>query len=169
MCADFPEVGPSTDVRALVLTYLDFYRATVADKLSGLSEDELRASRLPSGWTPIELLQHLIHMERRWIAWGIAGEHLAEPWGDERDGRWTVGPDTTVAALLADLRAVGRRTGEIVSARPVDAPASGDGRFAGDPVPPSVTAVLLHVFQEYARHAGHLDIARELIDGRTGE
>ena len=41
------------------------------------------------------------------------------------------------------------------------------GRFESDP--PTLEGILFHVFQEYARHAGHLDIARELADGHTGE
>ncbi len=51
----------------LFLDYLDYYRAAIAVKLVGLSDAELRSSRLPSSWTPIELLKHLVYMERRWL------------------------------------------------------------------------------------------------------
>ena len=163
-----PEPGPGADVRELFLTYLDFYRGSVAEKLSGLSDTDLRASRLPSGWSPIELLKHLVFMERRWLVWGVAGEDVDQPWGDDRDGRWYVAPDESPADLLAALRRGGERTRAIVSGLPLTATAAATGRFAGS-VPPSVTAVLFHVLQEYARHAGHLDIVRELIDGATGE
>lgn len=164
-----PDPGPGSDVRELFLLYLDFYRAVVAEKLSGLSEADLRTSRLPSGWTPIELLKHLVHMERRWLVWGVAGEDVERPWGDHRDDRWYVSPDESLADLLAELRRGGRRTREIVAGTPLAAAAATTGRFAGAAPPPSVTAVLFHVLQEYARHAGHLDIARELVDGSTGE
>ncbi|MFD5070560.1 DUF664 domain-containing protein [Streptomyces sp. NPDC058369] len=43
------------------------------------------------------------------------------------------------------------------------------GRFKTPDQAPSLGRILFHLLQEYARHAGHLDIARELIDGRTGE
>src|SRR5829696_3923290 len=55
------------DTKLLFLGYFDQYRSIIADKLDGLSETELRRSRLPSGWTPIELLKHLVFMERRWF------------------------------------------------------------------------------------------------------
>ncbi len=169
MGTELPEVGSSTDARELLLTYLDFYRATVDRKVAGLSEAELRTRRLPSGWTPIELLKHLVYMERRWLVWGVLGEQVTQPWGDEREGRWTVRPDESVANLLAALHEGGRRTREIIEDLPLAATAAGTGRFADRPVPPSVTAVLFHVLQEYARHVGHLDIVRELADGRVGE
>jgi hypothetical protein len=60
----FPAPSAATaDARRLLLDYLEFYRSTIEEKLSGMSEAELRRSRLPSGWTPIELLKHLVFME----------------------------------------------------------------------------------------------------------
>jgi uncharacterized damage-inducible protein DinB len=169
MTADLPEPGPGSDVRELFLTYLDYYRAALADKLSGLSDTDLRASRLPSGWSPIELLKHVVHMERRWIVWGVLGERVDQPWGDHRQGRWYVAADESLDDLLTALRRGGERTREIVKGLPLTATAATTGRFSGVPAPPSLTAVLFHVLQEYARHAGHLDIVRELVDGKTGE
>src|SRR3954468_15836015 len=64
-----PEPGPRTDVKALFLDYLDFYRATVARKVEGLDEEALRGSAVPSGWSPAELVKHLVFMERRWLRW----------------------------------------------------------------------------------------------------
>jgi uncharacterized damage-inducible protein DinB len=168
MCAAYPGVGSSTDDRELTLTYLDYFRATVAEKLAGLSDADLRASRLPSGWSPLELLKHLVFMERRWLVWGVLGEQVPDPWGDGGD-RWKVVPGDSVDSLVAALHAGGRRTRQIVEALPAEAVAAGTGRFADREAPPSVTAVLFHVLQEYARHVGQLDVARELIDGVTGE
>ena len=62
----------------------------VLDKLDGLDDAELHASKLPSGWAPLELLQHLVFVERRWLVWGFLGRQMAEPWGDRRDDRWHV-------------------------------------------------------------------------------
>jgi hypothetical protein len=88
----------------LLLGYLDFYRSVIARKLHGLTEPQLRSSRLPSGWTPLELVNHLVHMEARWIRWGFAAEQLPEPWGDEdQSGRWRVRPQQTTAELLAGM------------------------------------------------------------------
>ncbi|MFE9657147.1 DUF664 domain-containing protein [Micromonospora sp. NPDC006431] len=70
MRVPFPEPGPSSDVPALFLTYLDYYRGTVADRLAGLTDAQARTARVPSGWTPVELVKHLTFMERRWLVWG---------------------------------------------------------------------------------------------------
>ncbi|GAB3593739.1 DinB family protein [Angustibacter peucedani] len=163
-----PDPGPTTDVRATFLRYLDFYREVVVDKVSGLSDDDLRASRLPSGWSPVELVKHLVFMERRWFVWGFLGEAVDEPFGDAFDDRWYVAPSETLESLVERLRAGGRRTREIVEAAELTDVAPDGPRFEGRP-PATLQAILFHVLQEYARHAGHLDVARELVDGSTGE
>ena len=168
MTRALPEPGPGHDVKALFLDYLDFYREAVADKVSGLDEHDLRSSLLPSGWTPIELVKHLTFMERRWRVWGFLGEDVDEPWGDDRDGRWHVDGSESLSALLAGLRQGGSRTRSIVEASELSAPATAGGRFSREALP-SLAAILFHVLQEYARHAGHLDIVREMVDGRVGE
>src|SRR4051794_35217156 len=97
---EFPEPqGGTADPAVLLARYLDFYRETVLAKLRALPPEELRTSRLPSGWTPIELLSHLAHMERRWFVWGFLGEQVADPWGEDRDGRWYVGDEVDLALL----------------------------------------------------------------------
>jgi hypothetical protein len=158
------------DRAQVLLGYLDYFRSTVAEKVSGLSEDDVRRSVLPSGWTPLELVKHLVFMERRWLVWGFLGEPVAHPCGDDGDhGRWEVGPDESADSLVAALRSGGRRTREIVeSARLSDVAALG-GRFESDAEAPELERILLHVLQEYARHSGHLDVVRELLDGAVGE
>jgi uncharacterized damage-inducible protein DinB len=75
----FPEPTAPAGSRAEVLgRYLDYFRDRVAAKLRELPEGELRRSRLPSGWAPLELLKHLTAMERRWLEWGFAGRAVAE-------------------------------------------------------------------------------------------
>lgn len=157
------------DLRGLLLDYLDFYRSVVAAKVEGLGEGELRVSRLPSGWTPAGMLTHLVHMEQRWLVWGFLAEPVDEPWGDRADGPGWVDPDATASELVARLHAGGRRTREIVEAHPLAARAAVGGRFGSQDEAPLLQWILLHVLQEYARHAGHLDIVRELVDGSTGE
>ena len=85
-----------SDRREVLLEYLDFYRFTVRQKVAGLAEVDLRTSRLPSGWTPIELVKHLLNVERRWIVWGFEGVEVPDPWADTRDDRWYAGPDERV-------------------------------------------------------------------------
>jgi hypothetical protein len=161
-----------TDPAALLLDYLDFYRAVIVRKIDGLSDSELRSSRVPSGWTPLELVKHLIFMERRWLRWGYLAEQVAEPFGDEiAEDKWGLRPGDTAAALIEAMLDGGRRTREIVTGTDLASVAPYGGRFSrtDQTPPPSLLWILQHVFEEYARHAGHLDIARELIDGTTGE
>jgi len=150
--------------------YLDWVRADVIDGVLGLTDDAQRTPRVPSGWTPIELLSHVLHMEQRWFVWGFLGEEVAEPWGDwdvadpgVQDGRWQVPPTVTAQELAGRLRAIGARTAAILRAHPLDARAATGGRFTADP--PTLEWICFHVLAEYARHAGHLDIVVELGAG----
>ena len=152
----------------VLLGYLDYFRAVLLVKLDGLSEPDLRASRLPSGWTPLELLHHLTHVERRWLVWGFAGEPVDDPWGDQRDGRWYVGPEQDLASLARVLSRQADRTAQVVRAHALSDVGRPGERWEGAP-PATLERVLLHLVQEYARHIGHLDVVRELVDGATGE
>jgi hypothetical protein len=155
----------------LLLGFLDYYRSAVIRKIDGLDDPQMRSSRVPSGWTPLELIKHLGYMERRWLVWGFRGEPIDAPHGDERDGRWTVAPDESAVELTDALQAIGERTREIVSTADLGDVARLGGHFQRDDPkpPPTLGWILVYVLQEYARHAGHLDIARELIDGTGGE
>jgi len=62
--------------------YLDWLREDLIEGVLSLPAKEQRSSRLPTGWSPVELLSHLMHMEQRWFVWGFLGEPVAEPWGD---------------------------------------------------------------------------------------
>jgi uncharacterized damage-inducible protein DinB len=160
------------DTRELHLAWLDFYRRTVERKLDGLSDKELRTSNLPSGWTPLELLKHLVFMERRWLHWGFTGEPFPEPWGDSGgtdDGPWRLQHGDTLEGLLAELRAGGERSRRVVMTGELGDHAAAGGRFGAGEERPTLNWILFHVLQEYARHVGQLDIARELADGVTGE
>jgi Protein of unknown function (DUF664) len=165
----FPEPTTPRSSRAEVLLgYLDYFRSVVLDKLDGLDEAELRTSRLPSGWTPLELLQHLVFVERRWLVWGFRGQPMADPWGDRRDGRWHVADDVRLSDLVRALHEQAAVSRAIVETHGLDEVGQPGERWSGAP-PPTLERILLHLVQEYARHAGHLDIVRELVDGRTGE
>jgi uncharacterized damage-inducible protein DinB len=162
--------GALSNPKELLLGYLDYYRSVIARKIDGLADAELRASRLPSGWTPLQLLKHLVYMEERWLRWGFAAEQVPAPWGDNDEaGRWHVHPDETAAELLSAMHAAGARTRAIAAeAELTDLGAIG-GRFSAGDLRPSLAWILFHVLQEYARHAGHMDVARELVDGEIGE
>jgi uncharacterized damage-inducible protein DinB len=170
MTSSLPEPDMQlSDPTELLLDYLDYYRNVVGTKIEGLSDAELRDCKLPSGWTLLELLKHLVYMEQRWFRWAFLAEQVAEPWGDRGpDGRWLVGPEETAAELLAALHKGGEHTRAVVTGTPLATVAAPGGRFKDDGTArPTLGWILFHVLQEYARHAGHLDIVRELTDGAT--
>jgi hypothetical protein len=165
----FPEPTIPVPSRAEVfLGYLDYFRSQLVSKLEGLPAVELRRSRLPSGWTPLELLRHLTFVEMRWLEWGFEGREVPDPWADRRDGRWYVAPEETLAGLVSALQAQAARTRVIVGSHDL-ADVGQPGERWDDADPPALERVLFHLLQEYARHAGHLDIASELAGGPTGE
>ncbi|WP_308167572.1 mycothiol transferase [Catellatospora tritici] len=159
---------PMESRNAVLAAYLDYFRATVLAKATRLAPDELRRSRLASGWSPLELLKHLRWVELRWIEWGFEGRTFEEPWGDWRDGRWHVDPDEPAEEVVAALRAQGEHTREIIMATDLAEVGQPGPRWEGAE-PPTLERILLHLVQEYARHAGHLDIVAELSEDERPE
>jgi hypothetical protein len=158
-----------TDPRELLVGYLDYYRDTILRKLDGMSEEELRGSRLPSGWTPLALLKHLAGVERRWFRWGFTAEQVDSPWPERGpEGGWHVGAEETAGEIKALCRDECARSRQIVAAARLEDVARTGGGFEPHEVHPALIWILFHVLQEYARHAGHLDIVRELTDGTVG-
>ncbi|HEY6310001.1 MAG TPA: DinB family protein [Streptosporangiaceae bacterium] len=166
---EFPEpTAPAPSRAEVFLRYLDYFRSRLAAKLEALPAAELRRSRLPSGWTPLELAKHLRYVELRWLEWGFEGRDVGDPWGDRDDGRWRIGPDETLASLLAGLRDQAGRTRAIVESHDLAEVGQPGPRWDGAP-PATLERVLFHLLQEYARHLGHLDIVVEIVTGQAGE
>ena len=168
MSTAFPEPASTPDLRGLMLDYLDFFRGVVADKVEGLSESELVSSAVPSGWTPAGLVNHLVNVERRWLRWGFLAEPVPDPWRDAAGDDGWVTPRASPAELRSLLEATGVRSRSIVEAHELTESAALGGRFADEASAPHLQWILLHLIQETARHAGHLDTIRELLDGEVG-
>ena len=165
----FPEpTTPAASRSEVFLRYLDYFRSRLVSKLQTLPAAELRRSRLPSGWTPLELAKHLRYVELRWLEWGFEGRDVGDPWADREDGRWHVGPDETLASLLAGLDEQAARSRAIIDAHALDEVGQPGERWDGAD-PATLERVLFHLVQEYARHVGHLDIVTELATGSSGE
>jgi uncharacterized damage-inducible protein DinB len=169
MSVPFPDPTAAAGSRAEVFTrYLDYFRDRLAAKLRALPEGELRVSRLPSAWTPLELLKHLTFVELRWLEWGFEGRAVADPWGDRREDRWYVAPDESLDGLLASLEQQARRSRAIIGCHDLGEVGQPGERWAGES-PATLERVLFHLVQEYARHLGHLDIVAELAGAAVGE
>ncbi|MEV6350663.1 DUF664 domain-containing protein [Actinoplanes sp. NPDC051851] len=169
MTIEFPEPTRAAAGTAEVFTgYLDYFRETLLAKVAAMPDGERRTSRLPSGWTPLELVKHLRYVELRWIEWGFEGKPFDDPWGDRNVDRWYVAADEGFAALADELRAQGAHTGEVVAATRLDEVGRPGPRWDGA-APPTLERILFHLVQEYARHVGHVDIVAELAVGAVGE
>ena len=165
----FPEPTIPADSRAEVfLRYLDYFRSRLTGRIEALPAAELGRARLPSGWTPLQLLKHLRHVERRWLEWGFEGRDVADPWADRDGGRWFVAPGETPASLIADLRDQAARSRYIIESHDLAEVGRPSERWDGAD-PPTLERVLFHLLQEYARHVGHLDILTELATAQAGE
>jgi hypothetical protein len=166
---EFPSPTTPIATRAEVfVTYLDYFRSAIIGRVEQLGERELRTSRLPTGWTPLELVQHLTFVEMRWLEWGFEGQPVDDPWGDNRDGKWFVDEAESRDDLVGRLRAQGFRSRTIIRANDLEAVGKPGPRWDGGD-PPTLERILFHLLQEYTRHLGHFDIVAELAGGPTGE
>ena len=155
--------------------YLEWVREDLVEAVLARPVEQQREMRVPSGWSPLELLNHVLHMEQRWFVWGFLGDQVDAPWGDwnvdepwrsdDSDdtrpaARWHVPDGATAEELVERLEATGARTRGVLRDFSLSAIAAPGGRFADDP--PTLEWICFHVLAEYARHAGHLDIVAEL-------
>ena len=162
---------PSSSTRSendLLTGRLNSQREHVVGILEGLSDEVMRRPVLPSGWSCVGLLQHLaIDVEQFWFRGVIAGDQAAI---DEvlQYRAWHVSPETPVASIFARYRREAAAADAIIAATSLDAgPGLWPEGLFGEWRLDSVREGVLHVLTETATHAGHLDAARELIDGRT--
>jgi hypothetical protein len=153
----------------LLVGFLDAQRDHVVEILRGLDEEQLRSSMLPSGWTPLGLVKHLaLGVEHYWLRCIVAGESLDffTEQGLDDQGDWLVGPDERAEDIFALYRDEIARSNEIIAATPLDAPPAQRDPWWGEWPVSDLRFIMLHLIEETACHAGHLDAARELIDGR---
>ncbi|MDA0633643.1 DinB family protein [Nonomuraea sp. MCN248] len=156
------------DERALLYSFLDWERETLAAKCAGLSEEQLRERAVPpSNLSLLGLVRHMAHVERAWFRAIIDGEDVPRLWGKDthQDADFEDVDTASAEEAFATWRAEIERAREISAALPLDALAK--QRRHGNDV--SHRRTLIHVIQEYARHNGHADLLRERIDGTTGE
>lgn len=159
--------SPDPEIRAL-LSFLHGQRRHVLGILDGLDTDALRRPVLPSGWNCLGLVQHLaLDVERFWFRAVVAGaEDVIKSLDDDGDA-WQVGREVPAADILDRYRTETGLADTIISATAVDTPlAWWPHHLFGEPHLHTLRDVLLHVITETACHAGHLDAARELLDGR---
>ena len=165
---DMPPVRTGSE-REMLEAMLDWYRDGVLAKVEGLSDERATAEAVRSGTTIAGLVKHLAVVEDSWFTERFAGAAMPEPWASadwdaDRDWEFTTARDEPLSVAVGLYRAACERS------RAVARGAALDDRCAVDtPRPFNLRWVLVHLLEETARHLGHLDILRELADGRTGE
>ncbi|WP_405216056.1 DinB family protein [Agrococcus sp. Ld7] len=164
---------PDDRSRSLLLGALDAQRSHILTAIDGLTDEQLRTPALPSGWSPIGLVRHLtLGGERFWFHTVVAGEPLDYWPGDDpaldegRPADWRVAPDESTDAVVREYRDAIERSDAIIAALPLDARPPRPEPDWPDHAFQDLAAVLMHVIIDTSTHAGHLDAARELIDGR---
>ncbi|OXM49767.1 hypothetical protein CFP71_29560 [Amycolatopsis thailandensis] len=168
--AETPEPPPGlTDTRALLVGYLDHNAAAILRKLGGLSEADVRRSTVPSGWTPLGMVKHLACTQRLWIRYLFAGEDVDCSWPGTAEQEWLVTPEETTGEILTFFRGERDNCTRLAAVTSLDARAARATRRTGAEEHPTFAWVLFHLAQSFARHAGHVDVSRELLDGVTGK
>jgi hypothetical protein len=150
----FPDGSP--DEVEMYLSWLAFLRGAVLRKADGLTDEQAR-------WHPdgkllplVGLVNHLTGVETRWIDGWMLGAAVDEPADEFR-------PDLPIAAAIAAYRARAAATDAAVRAI---ADLGTPSRYGHGT---DLRWVLVHLINETARHAGHADAVRELLDGTVGE
>jgi Protein of unknown function (DUF664) len=155
------------DTKAM-LNCLEAQRAHITGTLEGLPEEALHRAVLPSGWTSVGLVQHLaLDVERFWFRVVVAGETAPQDESDSSESAWVVSPYIRPADVFDLYRNEIELANDIIANTSLDAEPRHWPDFFGDWRLPDLRSILLHVIAETACHAGHLDAARELIDGHT--
>jgi uncharacterized damage-inducible protein DinB len=159
----------SEDHKQRLHDYLTKSREAVIWKEEGLSEYDARRPLTRTGTNLLGLIKHL-SVGEVWY-FGRVFDRPFEPhlpwWDDdaaEGDDMW-VATSERRQNIVETYRAVIAHADETISSLDLDAP----GHVPWWPQPDvTLQAVLVHVLAETARHAGHADILREQLDGRTG-
>jgi uncharacterized damage-inducible protein DinB len=156
------------DVRDLddaqLFNSLDWNRSVVVRKLEGLTLEQATQFVTPSGLTLLGVVRHLAWCERGWFGHFLLGE--SDDGVDDDDASFSVTAVSSVEEVISDYLAAIERSREIIREQPsLEVRSAVPHDYFGFV---TLRWILLHMANETTRHAGHLDILRELTDGQTG-
>jgi uncharacterized damage-inducible protein DinB len=155
-----------SDERTALREWLTYQRESCIAKLDGLTDEQARWKPAPGANSMMGIVTHLGHAEHWWFHRCFANEEQSYPrWGDPADDDYDFKPPDgmTIEEAVALYRAEIERSNAVErAARSLDAVAAHERRK------PNLRWIMVHMIEETARHAGHMDITRELIDGSTG-
>lgn len=128
-------------------------------KVDGVTDEQARWSPVPSGTSLLWLLKHVGKAEAIWVLARFAGHEVDDDLLVD-----ALQPDDDVATITARTRRIWTLVDDVVATNDLDATCAGED----DEPNPDLRWVLAHLIEDVARHAGHADILRELLDGSTG-
>jgi hypothetical protein len=153
------------DERTQLVGWYDLQRAIVHLKCEGLSEEDAHRAVLPASplMTMAGVVSHLRWAEHLWFNVLFLGEPATGPMfdGDHEDADMMV-DGVPLGQLLADYERQCEESNKIIAAHSLDEPGKNTYYDEGAA---SLRWMVLHMLEETARHAGHLDAIRELLDG----
>jgi hypothetical protein len=160
---DHPPPKSTAEEREVLTTALQYLRDSLVRSCDGLTDAEVRHAPVPSGTSLLWLVRHAAFAEAIWVLDRFSGRAPVPP---HTDVLVPDAPDAGAepAASIALFRATSAHVDEVVAAASLDDLAVLTG--TDDQV--NLRWILVHLVEELARHAGHADIIRELLDGRTG-
>ena len=164
-----PDGYHTSGEREMLEGMLDWYRAGVVAKVADASHRVATATPLRSPTSLAGLVKHLALVEDSWWAEDFAGLpeadwYAAVDWGADRDWEFHTVDDEPLSLQLERYQAACERGRQIAAGRDLDEIGADTSRREF-----SLRFVYLHLIEETARHLGHLDVLRELLDGTTGE
>jgi hypothetical protein len=158
-------LGSRADERAMLSAFLDWYRTVIEHKVQGLTTDVASNAMTTTGLSPLGVVAHLAAVEVAWFGEIFGGQPVDPVWDDH--GSFKLLDHDSVDSIVDEYRSACARSRSIVDAAPsLDVLSLQPDEFRGHV---SLRWVLIHMVEETARHAGHLDIMREAIDGQTGD
>ncbi|MEV5177047.1 DinB family protein [Streptomyces flaveolus] len=157
--------------RAMLEAWLEFHRATLALKCSGLDDEQARlASAPPSSMTLLGLVQHMAEVERNWFQRVFAGRDVPPVFGESNLDGFALQRERRLDEATAVWRAEVARGRELIVDASLDDSCRLSEQEAGHVGDEGVSLrwIMVHMIEEYARHNGHADLIRERIDGVAG-
>jgi Protein of unknown function (DUF664) len=156
----------TADERTILVQSLTRHRAAIRWKLEGLTDEQVRQRAVPSGTNLLGLVKHLGGVEYGWFCdtFGRPVEPMPFDVEADPDSDLRVEPNETTADIIAFYERACTAADATIAETDLDALGTS---WSGDSV--SMRWVLVHMIEETARHAGHMDIVRELLDGSTGD
>jgi hypothetical protein len=153
--------------REMLEGWLEFHRVTLVLKVEGLDDEQRKARPIPTSTMSLHgLVRHLVEVERWWFREVLDRQDVSEVYctDDEPDGDWFPLDDAVWDDDLARWQEECEVSRQLAAGR-----SSLDDRGEHPRLGPcSLRWIYNHMIEEYARHNGHADVLRELVDGQVG-